>query len=255
MTATQPQALLRALIARNLKMRYQRSVLGVFWALLNPVLTILCLVVVFRYVLRIAIEDYWAFLLSGYFAWVFVMHSAVAATSLMREHHQMLRSVSVPPEVLVLSTVLTRFLEFVLEITLVAVVLAVLRHHTVPLSYAFLPLAVAILLAIALAIAFPIAALGVFFHDVQHAMPVAMTMLGYISPVFYTLALVPESLRVWFLLLNPFTRVLPLFHDLLYAARVPGVAEWLLAGSLSASLCVVGLAAFRWRRAVFAEIV
>jgi ABC-type polysaccharide/polyol phosphate export permease len=247
--------LLWALVTRNLKMRYQRSALGVVWAFLNPALTIVCLIVVFRFVLRIRIEDYWAFLLSGYFAWVFFVHTVAASTTLLRDHGHMLRSVSFPPDVLLWSTAIARCLEFLIELTLVAGVLAVLRHHTVPWSYGLLPLAVGIQLLLTLAIAFPVAALGVFFHDVQHALPVAMTILSYISPVFYTLTLVPEGLRVWFLLFNPFTRVLPLFHALLYEGRIPGPGDWLLAATLSASLCVVGMAAFRWRRPVFAEVV
>jgi lipopolysaccharide transport system permease protein len=249
------QALLWALVSRNLKIRYQRSALGIAWALLNPLLTILCLVVVFRYVLRIQIENYWAFLLSGYFAWVFFLHTVSASVALLREHAPILRSVSFASEVLVLSTALTRCLEFLIELTLVMVVIAIFVHHSVPASFALVPLAVVVHFFMTLAVAFPVAALGVFFHDVQHALPVALTILGYVSPVFYTLSLVPEALRVWFLLLNPFTRVLPLFHALLHEGRIPSVSDWLLAATLAGSLCVVGLAAFRWRRPIFAEVV
>ena len=64
--------LLSRLVVRNLKMRYQRSVLGFVWTLLNPLVTIAILVIVFHYIIRIGVADYWAFLVSGYFAWVFL---------------------------------------------------------------------------------------------------------------------------------------------------------------------------------------
>jgi lipopolysaccharide transport system permease protein len=255
MPVAHSRALLWALVSRNLKTRYQRSALGILWALLNPALTILCLVIVFSKVLRIQIPDYWAFLLSGYFAWVFLVHTVSASATLLRDHAYMLRSVAVQPDILVLSTAIARGVEFLIEISLVALALALFKHHRIPLSYLALPLAVAIHFALILALSYPVAALGVFFHDVQHALPVLLTALGYISPVFYSLDLVPASLRAWFLVLNPITRVLPLFHSLLFDATVPGIWEWVLAAVLSVSLYVIGLSMFRWRRPVFAEIV
>lgn len=240
---------------RNVKMRYQRSTLGILWAMLNPLLTMVCLVIVFRAVLRIQIQDYWAFLLSGYFAWVFFLHTVTASGTLLRDHGNMLRSVPLAPEVLVWSIAISRSFELLIELLLVAIVLVIFYHHRVPPSFALLPLAVVIHFTLTLAVAFPVAAVGVFFHDVQHAMPVVLTLLGYISPVFYGLYQVPEALRAWFLVLNPFTRVLPLFQAILYEGRSPQPVAFILAATLSLSLCVVGLAAFRWRRPVFAEIV
>ena len=65
--------LLRGLIVRNLKVKYQRSVLGFVWTLVNPLMTVAILVVVFSHVVRIALPHYWAFLLSGYFVWNFLL--------------------------------------------------------------------------------------------------------------------------------------------------------------------------------------
>jgi lipopolysaccharide transport system permease protein len=249
------RALLWALVMRNVKVRYQRSVLGLLWALLNPVLTILCLVAVFTYVLRIPLQDYWAFLLSGYFAWVYFAHTVSTSVTILREHSQLIRSVRFPPVLLVWSNALSRGIEFAIEIALVAILLAVVRHHGVPTSYALIPLAVLIHMLITVAFALPVAAAGVFFHDAQHALPVLLTALGYISPVFYSFYMVPEPLRAWFLVLNPMTRVFPIFHAVIYEGRHPPILAWVFAATLAVALCVVGHAAFRWRRPVFAELV
>jgi homopolymeric O-antigen transport system permease protein len=61
--------LLRQLIIRNLKVKYQRSLLGFVWTFLNPLLTVGILVLVFSHAVRIPLVDYWAFVLSGYFVW------------------------------------------------------------------------------------------------------------------------------------------------------------------------------------------
>src|SRR5262245_19709267 len=88
--------LLLALVARNLRMRYQRSALGFLWVLLNPLLTTLILVGVFRYVLHIPVEQYWGFLISGYFAWIFIVHSVTECSGTIRAHSYMARTLAFP---------------------------------------------------------------------------------------------------------------------------------------------------------------
>jgi ABC-type polysaccharide/polyol phosphate export permease len=253
--AKQEQALLWALVVRNVKVRYQRSALGVVWALLNPVLIILCLIAVFTYVVRVPLDDYWAFLLSGYFAWVYFAHTVSTSVTILREHGQLIRSVPFPPVLLVWSNAISRAIELVIELVLVCALLAVLRHDAVPWTFALVPLAVLIHVLLTVAFALPVAAVGVFFHDTQHGLPVLLTALGYISPIFYSLYMVPEPLRAWFLLLNPMTRVFPIFHAIIYEGRNPPLIAWVMAATIAAALCVVGHALFRWRRPVFAEVV
>jgi lipopolysaccharide transport system permease protein len=250
----QSRELLRALVARNLKMRYKRSVLGFVWALLNPLFTVVILVAVFRFVFRLAVPDYWAFLLSGYFAWIFVLHTVGACASVVRDHSYMTRTLAFPSDVLVLSTVLARFIEFAAELTLVAILLAIFKHHGVPISYVTLPLIAAIHLCMTLALAFPIAALAVFFQDVQHALPVAFTLLGYLSPVYYPLSYIPEHWQGAFRV-NPFANVLPLFHRVLYEGQLPSAAATVLTALASVMLLIIGAWLFRWKRGYFAEVV
>ena len=250
----QSRELLRALVARNLKMRYKRSVLGFVWALLNPLFTVAILVAVFRFVFRLAVEDYWAFLLSGYFAWIFVLHTVGACASVVREHSYMTRTLAFPSDVLVLSTVLARFIEFLAELLLVAILLAIFRHGGVPLSYVALPFIVVIHLMMTLALAFPVAALAVFFHDVQHALPVAFTLLSYLSPVYYPLSYIPEAWRALFRL-NPFANILPLFHSVLYEGVFPSALVFTLTAAGAAILLLFGVRLFRWKRGYFAEVV
>lgn len=250
----QSRELLRALVARNLKMRYKRSMLGFVWALLNPLFTVVILVAVFRFVFRLSVPDYWAFLLSGYFAWVFVLHTVGACASVVRDHSYMMRTLAFPSDVLVLSTVLARFIEFLAELTLVVVLLAVFRHHALPLSLVVLPIVAVIHLCMTLALAFPVAALAVFFQDVQHALPVAFTLLGYLSPVYYPLSQIPEQWRPLFQL-NPFASVIPLFHAVLYEGAFPSPLRLLLTGIGVLVLLALGVGLFRWKRPYFAEVV
>lgn len=246
--------LLRALVARNLKVRYQRSVIGLAWTLVNPLITVGILVLVFSQVLRIDVPGYWAFLISGYFPWVFALHTLGNSPSVVSGHAYMTRSLAFPAEVLVAATVISRLIEFVVELTLVSLVLAVFWHHALPLSFVALPLAIVLHAGLVIGVALPISAAAVFFTDVEHAVPAALMFLGFLSPVYYPLSFVPDSLRTVFLL-NPFASQLSLFHAILYDGRFPLWREWGVAALFSVAAILIGAVLFRWRRAYFAEIV
>src|SRR5688572_26331326 len=246
--------LLRGLVIRNLKVKYQRSLLGFVWTLVNPLLTVAILVVVFSHVVRIPLPHYWAFLLSGYFVWNFVLQTLNTGTYIFAEHSRLTRSVAFPSEILVFGAAGSRLIEFVAELALVLVALVLLHHGRVPESFVLLPVLVLIQLLLVIGLALPIATLSVFYYDVYHALPIALTTLFYLSPVFYPASMVPEAARAFYFL-NPMAGLLTLYQDVLYWGRMPSLA--LLGGVIVATLgiYVIGYAIFRRYAAIFPEIV
>jgi len=246
--------LLRGLVVRNLKVKYQRSLLGFVWTLVNPLLTVSILVIVFSHVVRIELPHYWAFLLSGYFVWNFMLQTLNTGTWIFAEHSRLTRSVAFPSEILVFSAAGSRLIEFAAEISLILVGLILLHHHGIPDSYVLVPLLVVIQIVMAIGLALPIATLSVFYYDVYHALPIALTSLFYLSPVFYPASMVPEGIRTLYFL-NPIAGLLTLYHEVVYAGQWPSIA--LLAGTTAQAVIVyaIGYAIFHRYAAVFAEIV
>jgi ABC-type polysaccharide/polyol phosphate export permease len=144
--------------------------------------------------------------------------------------------------------------EYVAELALVIIALTIFHHGGVPISIISLPAIIAIHVILTVGLAMPIAAASVFFKDVQHAVPVALMMVAYLSPVFYPMSLVPERFHTVYLM-NPIAAMLTLYHQVLYEGRFPGAT--LLFGTLLTSLilCGVGVVLFRRQRALFAEII
>ena len=245
---------LRGLIVRNLKVKYQRSLLGFVWTLVNPLLTVTILVVVFSHVVRIQVPHYWAFLLSGYFVWNFMLQTLNTGTWIFSEHSRLTRSVAFPSEILVFSAAGSRLIEFLAEILLILLALVLLHHHAIPASYALVPLLILLQVALAIGLALPIATLSVFYHDVHHALPIALASLFYLSPVFYPASMVPESLQAVYFL-NPIAGLLTLYHDVVYAGQWPSAL--LLGGTAleTALVCAFGYAVFHRYASVFAEVV
>ncbi|HKI00689.1 MAG TPA: ABC transporter permease [Thermoanaerobaculia bacterium] len=245
--------LLRSLAVRNLKVKYQRSTLGFAWTLINPLLTLTVLAAVFTHVVKIAVPHYWAFLLSGYFVWNYLLQMISTATYVLAEHAGLRRSVAFPSEVLVLSAAASRLAEFAVEMALVVAALAVCHHSGVPASFSLLPLLVLLLILLSLGLVLPLAVLAAFYNDVQHAVPILLMMLFYASPVFYPVRLVPEAVRRLYFL-NPIAGLLTLYHQVLYEGRFPPPA--LLGGVAAASvlLFLIGYAIFNRYKTVLAEI-
>jgi lipopolysaccharide transport system permease protein len=246
--------LLRSMIIRNLKVKYQRSLLGFVWTLINPLLTVAILVLIFSHVVRIPLPHYWAFVLSGYFVWNCMLQTLNTGTYIFAEHSRLTRSVAFPSEILVFGAAGSRVLEFLAEIVLIMILLAAFHHSRIPSSFALLPVLVAIQVLLAIGLALPIATLSVFYYDVQHALPIALTTLFYLSPVFYPVQMVPEAVRPFYFV-NPIAGLLTLYHEILYAGRMPSLS--LLSGVAAGTLLVyaIGYAVFNRYASVYAEIV
>jgi ABC-type polysaccharide/polyol phosphate export permease len=244
--------LLYSLVLRDVKVKYQRSALGLVWTLLNPLLTVAILTAVFSYVIRIPIEHYWAFLISGYFVWSFVQQGLYRSTSVLQEHAPLSRSVAFPSEILILGACLSKLTEFLIEIVIVIAVLAVFHLRGVPPSLVLFPVLVLLQVLLVVGLMLPLSTVSVLFQDVQHALPILVTMIFYLSPVFYSVDLIPEAARPYYQV-NPFVGLLDLFHTVLYAGAWPSAAEVGRVAGVAALVCGLGYVLFRRYRDVCVE--
>lgn len=246
--------LVHVLAVRNIKVKYQQSMLGFLWTLLNPLLMLAILLIVFTQIARIPIESYWAFLLSGYFVWNFINQTLTAGTFVLTEHSTMLRSVPFPGDIPVLAAALSRFVEFVIELALVVVLVAVFHHGKLPVSFAIVPLLTVFLMVLAMGLALPVAALAVYYYDVRHMMPIALTALFYVSPVFYSVELVPASFRFLYVV-NPIAHLLEIYRLAIYDGVMPSAGTTVTVGAISVATFVLGYAVFNHFKSTFAEVV
>jgi ABC-type polysaccharide/polyol phosphate export permease len=212
--------MLRHLVARNLKVKYKRSALGFLWTLLHPAATIVVLVAVFSTVVRLPIPHYWAFLLSGWFAWNTASQAIFSASTILTEHARLTRSVAFPKEILVLAALAARLVELAIELALAVVILVALHHGTPPPACLLLPVLFAAQALLLLGLMLPLAVLSTLFRDVTQGLPVFLTTLFYLSPVFYPATMVPEGLRALYFV-NPFAALLTCFQRVLYDGAAP----------------------------------
>ena len=231
--------LLWNLVLRDLRVKYKGSTLGFGWSLLNPLLMAAVYTVAFKYIVRIQVEHFAVFLLSGLLPWTFFGSALSAATSSVGDSAGLIRKVAFPRAMLPLGAVASQFVQFVL---MYAVIVAGTSFLSVGPSWALLALLplLALQLAFTIGMALASATAYVYFRDTRHLLEVGLQLWFWLTPVVYPLTLVPEAYRRYFLL-NPMALVVTSCQRVVLERSLP--SAWTFA-ALAAVACGTAVAGF-----------
>jgi ABC-type polysaccharide/polyol phosphate export permease len=235
------------LTVRDLKLKYKGSVLGIAWSLLNPLLMMTIYTAVFSIFLRaVTVEHYWAFVLGGLLPWVFFSNSLTAATISFIRAPNLITKIYFPIESLPIAGVLANFVNFLISLCVLLVILAFVG--LLGPSLILLPIILLAHLAITLGLATAIAAVTVYFRDLEHLVVIALTAWFYLTPVLYPLD--PRALPagagkyIGYLQLNPLSWLFESYHSVLFYKTWPdGTTFTLMLVSALVSL-VIGYTLF-----------
>ena len=239
----QRRDLVLALVARELKVRYRRSAIGFAWTMLQPLVTMLVLTLVFSSIFRFDVVNYPVYVLSGLLFWNFFSQGTVSAMNSLRGNAQLLQRLPVPRWIFPVATILAGLVNLVLAMVPLTVILLVTGHPVRP-SLLFLGISILIVAIFTLGVALLVSPLAVFFADVVELVGVVLTLLMYVTPVFYPISIVPESYR-WVIRFNPMRSLLEVFRDPIYLGKLPPLSHFLVAAVLAIALLGVGATLFR----------
>jgi lipopolysaccharide transport system permease protein len=247
--------LLIALAARDVRVRYRQSLLGVGWAVLQPLGLTLLFSVVFSLFLRVGTgsQPYAVVVLAAIVPWTFVANTIQLSTSSVVNSAGLLTKVSFPREVFPLAQTLAGLFDLGLALL---VLIGVLLVFHVALSFwilAILP-ALAIQAALTTGVGLLVSALTVFYRDIRYAVPLALQAWMFISPVAYPISAVPERYLRYYEI-NPMVGVVDTYRRSLVYGEHP---QWLaLAWSAfcAAVLLYVGYLVFKRVEPYFADVV
>ena len=263
--------LLVGLIRKDLKVKYQGSVLGFLWSLANPLMLLVVYSFVFQVVLKNGVPKFGIYLLSGLLIWNFFTGSVSFATDAVVGNAGLVKKVRFPLNVLPLTPVGFNLVHFGLQL-LVLVFVMVIMGFTHFLGWGLLlgipATAVALLLTVALS--FLVAGLNVRYRDTKHLVEVALMAGFWVNPIVYTLSQVKPHLHGWHgwvYYLNPMAGVVVSMQRAFYADDAvangkpvladPGYLYYLerlaLGAVVSALLLWLGLRVYHRLSADFAE--
>jgi ABC-2 type transport system permease protein len=239
--------LLRLLVANSIKSRYKRSVLGVVWTLLNPIVTMLVMSVAFSRVFSSTIVHYPVYVLSGLLLWNFFSQStAISMHSLVwGSGGQLIKRVRIPRSIFAVSAVGTGLVNLTLGLVPLALAMVVFRQ---PASWSllFVPLAVLLTALFALGAALFLSTLAVFFADVVDMFHVLTMIWFYLTPIIYPRNVLPPA-YAWLLRFNPMYDLLETFRYPIYLGRLPEAGTLLAAVAWALGSLAIGGWLFTWK--------
>lgn len=231
--------MLYELVARDVKIKYRKSVLGVLWTLLNPLLMMVILSIVFSNLFKFDIENYSLYLLSGQILFNFYNESTSGAMTSILGNAALIKKVYIPKYLFVLSRIASSSINILSSFCALILVMLFTRtelHFTmflvvIPLGY---------LIVFSLGIGLILAALAVKFRDVIHLYTVFLTALMYLTPIIYPISMLPDWVRM-IVNLNPLTGILNIFRDVMIYNTVPTIGEFLISFVVVTVTLVFGL--------------
>lgn len=234
--------LLDELVARDVKIKYRRSVLGVLWTLLNPLFMMIILSIVFSNLFKFDIENFPLYILSGQVVFNFFSGATSDAMSAIIGSAPLIKKVYVPKYLFVISRVFSSFINLMASFTALLLVMVATRaelHWTTLL----VPIPIILLVGFSLGIGLILSAVAVKFRDMIHLYSVFITGLMYLTPVIYPMSILPPWLEK-VVSLNPLTNMLEMFRDVMLNNTVFSVEALIVAVVETAIALAVGLYVF-----------
>lgn len=240
--------LLRLLIVRDLTLRYKRSLLGVWWTLLNPLLTSAVMWIVFSNIFRFPTGDvpFIVYLLSGILLVTFFSQGLNTVGVSLISSSSVLTKVYVPPVVFAAAAAVAAGVNF--AISLLPLLLAqLLTGVGIPWTALLTPIPLLALLFLVSGLGLLVASAAVQFVDTLDIVAILVVLLGYLTPTFYPITIVPDRFR-FFIEMNPLYSYLLVFRGLIYDGSFAPWWAWVVMGSTSLVALMVGTWVFsrRW---------
>ncbi len=249
--------LLYFLTWRDVLVRYKQAVLGVAWAILQPLLTMVVFTVVFNKALGVPSADsklpYAVFSFSGLLPWQFFAGALARSGVSLVGNANLLTKVYFPRLMIPISAVLAGLVD--LGISFVVLIGLMGAYGIAPSWHiVFLPLFVVLAIATALAVSLWLSALNVLYRDVQYVIPFLVQLWMFVSPVIYSIDQIPAGPQRVAFALNPMTGVIGGFRWALLGQQFPGGYMW-ISIAVVVPLLFAGLFYFKRMERVFADVV
>jgi ABC-type polysaccharide/polyol phosphate export permease len=230
--------LLQLLVVNRIKTRYKRSVLGVVWTLLNPLLNTLVLTIAFSQIFRFNVPNYAIYILSGLLFWNFFAQSTNDAMDTLVWGSSLLKRIYLPRTIFAIAVVGNGLINYLLALIPLGIVMLLLRHPFTPNLLA-LPFAILLLAMFTLGFGLLLSTVAVFFVDMVYIFNVLLSVWFYLTPIIYPLSVLPERFLPFFRL-NPLVHLLQIFRSLIYEGAMPPLSLWGLVFLLALLTLVLG---------------
>ena len=242
------------LVLRDIKARYTQSVLGIGWAVLQPLFLMIVFTVIFGKLVKINTNgmDYAVFSYTALVPWAYFSNSLMLTTGSLIQNSNLLSKVFFPRLVLPMSTVLSTLVDFFIAFILV-IVLMIWYQVSPTIWVLFLPVLLLLMLVLSVSLGSLFAALAIQYRDVRHGITFLVQGMMYASPVVYPVSIIPDKYRLIYGL-NPMAGVIEGFRSALLGST-PMPWDLIIVGTIvTLVVAVIGLTYFKFTERIFADV-
>lgn len=253
------RSLLWSLVVRDIQSRYRGTVLGFLWAMVFPLMMLAVYVFVFGWVFKArwgtggGMTDFVLMLYCGLIVHAVFSETLTRSPSSILSNPSYVKKVVFPLELLTVSHLASAVFNAMIGLGLLCLFL-VIQYQSIPLTALYLPIIVTPLLMLTGGLAWSLAAIGVFFRDVGQMIGVIMSLLLFLSPVFYPTSSAPV-LAQKLIYLNPLTYPIEELRAVLILGNQPDWSHWFVYCAVSVVVAIGGLWIFQKSRPAFADVI
>jgi len=240
---------------RIIRARYQQSVLGGLWAILQPTATVAIFSIIFTLFVPVDTKGvpYVVFSYVAMVPWTLFSSSITDMADSLVGNMNLVTKIYFPREVLPIASLLARVIDYLIAFLVVAVLILYYRMPVAPLGWLFIPLILLTQVALALGLGLIGAALNVFYRDIRLIIVLSLQIWFYASPIIYPVTSVPARLRSFYYL-NPMAGIIEAYRAVILHQSLPDI-NLLLSASVAVLLLVVGYVFFKRVEPQYADVV
>ena len=247
--------LLKMWAMREIKVRYRQSLLGAAWAVLQPLGLMLVFTAVFSYLTRVPTGDvpYPLFCYTALLPWTFLATSISFAAPSMISNLNLVTKIYFPREILPMAILIAAFVDFLVASVVFAGML-VFYQVTPTVNLLWLPVLLAIQIALTLGVVLFLSALSVKYRDIRFVVPLGLQIWMFASPVIYPASLIPTRFQALYSL-NPTVGLMNAYRSVVIHGSGPEPVSLIASAVVSVTLMVAGYLYFKRFESTFADII
>ena len=230
------------LVIRDIKVKYKRSVLGLIWSILNPLLMMSVMTIIFSSIFKSNIKNFPVYLISGQVIFNFFSEATNMSMISIIGNGELIKKVYVPKYIFPLSKVLFSLVNLIFSLIAVMIVCIATKLEIGTTIFMF-PLPILYVFIFSLGIGLILSSYAVFFRDLLHLYSVLLMLWMYLTPIFYPITIVPEKF-ITFIKLNPIYYYVEYFRSILLYNKVPTLSLNLICLGYSFFFLILGIFVF-----------
>ncbi|WOO35447.1 ABC transporter permease [Anaerocolumna sp. AGMB13020] len=231
--------LLKKLVARDIKVRYRRSFLGLLWTVLNPLLSMIILTIVFSNLFKMSIANFPVYVLIGNIVFNFNSEATTQSLTSIIDNSSLIKKIYIPKYLFPISKVASSLVNFGFScIALLIVMIFTKADFYILLITLWIPFIYLFMFTLGLSLI--LCSVNVFFRDIGHLYSVFLTAWTYLTPLFYSIEIVPNNIKK-FIYLNPMFHYVTFFRAIILDGYYPDLKENIICFLFGLVTLIIGI--------------